>query len=604
MRFLNKRETKSLPLLGLALILALVFAVACGSAAVSEEPAPDTSVAPPVVAPVAEAAPTAVPQAMTEPGEAESEAHPGNVTWMMAAWGDEQFDKVYSEGASNSYGRIFQAFLLEATEKTELVPGMASDWGYSPDGLTWSATIRDGIKFHDGSDMTMEDVVWSLEHNFGSHAFNYTYSGTVSTFSKKIVKVEQTGPREVSVVFAEIDTGFPGYLSAAGPSWGTFVPARPAVDGQEFPTVDAAQEAAYQENPIAPGPMKILRLVPSEVINFERFGDYYYQPKNGLDEDRRVNFATLDLRLVPEEATRVAALRAGEVDVAPVSVQARNQVEKGGGRIVWAGEGGYFRIMLMGCWSGGERAGFPAMPCEDKRVRHALDYALNRAEIQALFGGSEALEVEQGGWNVITPSTIGYSPDLNPPPFDPAKARQLLHEAGYKTPEHPDGKDFGKLVINTWVSALMVFLPESAQLAAESWRKELGIDTEVVVGEEVAMKRAYKTRATDGQIIWRDNETRLDAASIIGAGYGNLEYKAKFHNTPELANFTKEAISVFDDAERPAALNNLYRRLYDEKYQLSVGTINIPWALGPDVANWEPFPVAFYPSGLHTLTLK
>ena len=63
------------------------------------------------------------------------EVHPGNVTWMMAAWRDEQFDRVNSEGASNSYGRIFQAFLLETNEKTEIIPGMASEWGYSEDCL-------------------------------------------------------------------------------------------------------------------------------------------------------------------------------------------------------------------------------------------------------------------------------------------------------------------------------------------------------------------------------------------------------------------------------------------------------------------------------------
>ena len=64
--------------------------------------------------------------------------------------------------------------------------------------------------------------------------------------------------------------------------------------------MDAAQEAAYQQNPIAPGPMKMVNFVPSEVVEFERFDDYYFQPKNGLYEDRRVNFETLDLRLVPD----------------------------------------------------------------------------------------------------------------------------------------------------------------------------------------------------------------------------------------------------------------------------------------------------------------
>ena len=61
---------------------------------------------------------------------------------------------------------------------------------------------------------------------------------------------------------------------------------------------------------------------------------------------------------------------------------------------------------------------------------------------------------------------------------------------------------------------------------------------------------------------------------------------------------------MFDDELRNAALNKLYLRLYEEQYLIGIGTINIPWAIGPDVANWEPFPVAFFPSSMHTLILK
>ena len=149
------------------------------------------------------------------------------------------------------------------------------------------------------------------------------------------------------------------------------------------------------------------------------------------------------------EATRVAALRAGDADIAPVSLRARNQVERGGGaHSLGPVRAGYFRIMLMGCWSGGEREGMVSYPCEDKRVRHALAYAIDKSQIQKLFGGPEALEVERGGWNVVTPSTIGWSPDIKPLEFDPDKARALLAEAGYKTPDNPNGKDFGPLIIN------------------------------------------------------------------------------------------------------------------------------------------------------------
>ena len=288
-----------------------------------------------------------------------------------------------------------------------------------------------------------------------------------------------------------------------------------------------------------------------------------------------------------------------------MSQQAKPQVERGGGRIVYAGEGGYFRIMLMGCWTGGEREGMETYPCMDKRVRHALSYAIDKETMRdRLYGGPEAMEVEKGGWGAVTPSTIGYSRELDPFPFDPDKARDLLTEAGYKNPDNPNGKDFGPLKINTWISALMVFLPESAELAAGMWRKELGIDTEVVVGEEVAVKRERSAGNLDGQVIWRDNETRVDATQIMGTTYGRRDYRARFHNSEDLFKLTEDTVAVFDDAKRPEALNQLYRQLYEEQYLIGIGTINIPWALGPDVADWQPFPVAFFPSSMHTLILK
>jgi peptide/nickel transport system substrate-binding protein len=136
-----------------------------------------------------------------------------------------------------------------------------------------------------------------------------------------------------------------------------------------------------------------------------------------------VNFTLLDLRLVPEEATRVAALRAGDADIAPVSIGARRQVEAGGGRVVFGEEGVYFFARQYGCWK-------PQFPCHDKRVRQALAYAINKEVMQnQLYGGPEVMQVK--GWGAVTPSTLGYSPDLDPFPFDPVKARQLLAEAGY-----------------------------------------------------------------------------------------------------------------------------------------------------------------------------
>ena len=179
-----------------------------------------------------------------------------------------------------------------------------------------------------------------------------------------------------------------------------------------------------------------------------------------------------------------------------------------------------------------------------------------------------------------------------------------MADAGYKTTTNPEGKDFGKYIINTWVSSAMPLLPESAQLAAEFWKRELGIDTEVRVGDETALKKARKTGELNGQILWRDNEARIDAANTARSGYGDPERKDKNHDDPELYKLVQDAVGVFDPEERPKVLNYLYRRLRDEQYEIGIGYINIPWAVGSRVSTWEPYPLAIYPSAIHTITLK
>jgi ABC-type transport system substrate-binding protein len=148
-------------------------------------------------------------------------------------------------------------------------------------------------------------------------------------------------------------------------------------------------------------------------------------------------------------------------------------------------------------------------------------------------------------------------------------------------------------------------MPESAQLAAEFWRRELGLDVEVKVGDEAAVKKAYaQAEELYGQILWRDNETRVDAATMVGSQFGDPKRPSRAHNDPELFALTNKAVAVTDPVEREKSLNSLYLRLRDEAHWIPLGYLNIPWGVGPRVRTWEPYPQASYPSALHTITLK
>jgi peptide/nickel transport system substrate-binding protein len=525
------------------------------------------------------------------PSPAEVEVNPGKVTLLTEQFGTERFDPVFGT-IGVDYARQFHGFLIASDVEDGrriVIPGIASKWEMSSDGLTWNFTIREGVKFHDGSDVTAEDVLWSLQHFMGPQALEYSKSTTSVFYAGIMDRIEQTGPDQVSMTTTEPLPGLPGdiFEGGGGYSGGIVFPKQTALH-------DETEEAAYDENPIGTGIIKFVSRIPLQSMTFERFDDFYHQPENGFPNDKRLNFRELDLQLVPEESTRVAALRAGEADMGRVSLGTREQVEAEGGRMVFSPESRAFQIELQGCRE--------PHPCHDRRVRQALSYALDKELMRDQLFGPEVMQVK--GWWVVTPSTIGYSPDLDPYPYDPDKARQLLAEAGYL-----GGEGFGKLIVDTTDSPFIPFLPESAQMAADLWRRELGLDVEVRLIDKTIDSRDMATRPEifDGQIKWGDNDARLDANVIAQRRYhlfGGQPGGRLRHNDPELHGVAEQARDAIGQAEEHSLLNGAYQRLWEEAYHLPVGYINIPWGVGPRIQTWEPYPVAEYASALHTITLK
>jgi peptide/nickel transport system substrate-binding protein len=585
MQLFNQPQRKALLGLGLAVASLLLLAVACGTAATAT-PAPTRAPSP--TAPTVSAGQTPTPKSAptTVPAPAALAVNPGKLTIMMGDFGEERFDYAFTIGSpgSRNYGRMVVGFLMSTNDKTEMVPGIASQWSLSADGLTSTFTIRKGVKFHDGSELTPQDVVWTLQHYFDPKAVEYITASSMQVVARITEKVELSGPDKVSVTTTKPRIDLASVLSEGGTGWHGMMPKRASLHDTEV-------EAAYDRNPIGAGFMKLEKHVPASLMKFQRFDDFYYQPKNGFPEDKRLNFQSLDLFLAPEEATRVAAMRTGEADIVPASLGTKNQVEAGGGRLVFGQEGVSVEAFWAGCYQ-------PQWPCHDKRVRQAFHYAIDKELIRdKLYGGPTVFQVK--GWNWVSPSTIGYSPELDPWPFDPAKARQLLADAGY-----PGGTGFGKVIVNTYPSPAMPLQVEAAQLGAEFWRRELGLDVEVKVVDSVGNRQRYRSGQLNGQIIWRDNGARKDAASGIANSYADPKSDNRVHEDPELFRLVQETLGILNPDQQAEALKKLYLRLRDESHVMGVGYANIPWGVGPRVLTWRPYAVAPWPSALHTVTLK
>jgi ABC-type transport system substrate-binding protein len=373
--------------------LLLVLGVACGTSTAPDTTAPDTT-APDTTAPEVAAVPTSMPEVMTEPAMAEV----ADITLvvMVGGWG-HRFLSAHGTNCHNHYNLIHD-FIIRTDANRSPIPGMASAWELSPDGHTWTVTIRDDGVWHDGSKVTGEDLRYSWLQSWGPGAGDVVTSSSAANMAQNVEKIELIAPQVVSITHINIDSSFEGFISdASGACQGMIQPAG------DFATMyDSEVMVAYDQNPIGGGVMRLVKQVEDELMAFERHDEYYA-------EDRKVPFQNLDLRKIGEEATRAAALKAGEADIAPVSLATKDLVISGGGQIVVGKESSYLRVMYIGCgWEEFDLA------CSDKRVRQALAYAIDKDALRDdLSGGSSVMEAK--GW--AHPS-VKSQPHPREPPTD------------------------------------------------------------------------------------------------------------------------------------------------------------------------------------------
>ena len=518
---------------------------------------------------------TAVPQQTSGvPGSTEFTG--GKVTLMNAVWANELFTPRDGVGETATYGRQMHAFWINGNENVEMLPGVITDWQVSEDGLSWDVTLREGITFHNGDPLTIDDALFTMEFVFGPESIETSMSPSVQAEAADTESIEAIDSTTLRVRHKSPKAFFPFFLSEL--SFG--------IAGVVLPKAyfESVGQDGYNEAPVGAGPFRLEDHVISEQMLLERYDDYYLP-------ERSPSFQTLDLRLVPEVSTRTAALRAGDADVIEANLSVKDQIEDGGGRLIWSQESSYMWVLLPGCWE-------VQFPCSKKEVRQALDYAIDKDLIIAELYGPEAAVSK--GWSYVTPSALGYSDDLDPLPFDPEKAQQLLVDAGY-----PGGEGFGTLEVHTWKAGDVPFLPEQAQLIADMWRQNLGIDVEVLVGDAATVRERWFDRQLDGKVIVRANEARWDGGSAMNAVYGDPEGGAHLGGRrDDLIAVAKNALTIVNPEDRQQAFNDAYKIFYEEHYEFGTGYVNLPWGVGPRIAAWDPWPVVAYQTAIWTMRLN
>ena len=297
---------------------------------------------------------------------------------------------------SDSKSRVSMLFsLYEALVRRDpegaYIPSLAESWTVDDDARQWTFRVREGVRFHNGEGLKARDVVASLNRvrdpslggELGTEGVYASYIGDAA--------IEALDERTVRIVTSEPMADLLDLVVA-------------------FPVAPESVLDELLENQVGTGPYRLVESDGSEVV-FETFRDYW-------GEAPRVKRVTWRLVRSSEEMTKM--LVSGEADIAPgLSRSDAESVESSGKAGYVSREGSMCWIFMYNCSRG---------MCVDRRVRQALNYALDKREIiERLI--PEAAEPLKG---VLTSLHVGYDPSVPGYPYDPEKAMRLLAEAGHK----------------------------------------------------------------------------------------------------------------------------------------------------------------------------
>lgn len=553
----------------MGLLLALALIIACGSSATS---VPDGD-----ITPNGGAVPTSKPADSDTPSDSMG-TPTAKIVLATSDWGNELFTDHDVRGEGGVYQRLLHDFFIQGKDGKEMVSSLAESWSFTPDGLTWTFKTREGVQFHNGTLMTAEDVAFSLEEQFGPRGGEQGVSPSVRALARSAGPFEVSGLNSVSTTTIEPLMFLTFNLSEMGPdpSGTIFSKAYRESEGRDGYNNDP--------NPGSTGPFELVKHTKGSLMRFERFDNYW----DIANRDHR--FGTLDLRMIPELSTRIAALRSGEVDLVEANLEVRDQIEKAGGQVIFAPEAVYLWMITEGCFM--DTAVFPCT----KGLRQALNYGVDKKMIADTLYGPEMAETK--GWAYVSPSALGYGTDLDSWPFDPAKAKELMAAEDCANAScFPD-----PYVLYTWEASELPFVPEAAQLICDQWETNLGLNCEVAVGDSVSIKDKMHGFEIPGNFALRPNEDRFDGGSITYGHYGEAEsYVAR---DPVLSQLTRDNLGLIGTmAERQAAYHEVYALAREENYEWSIFSANTPWGVSKRIKTWKPWPLLPYASALWTIEM-
>jgi peptide/nickel transport system substrate-binding protein len=458
----------------------------------------------------------------------------GTLTWgLHVTLATKWLDPSDTEAFINPFMVLYAVHdaLVKPMPGGENTPSLAESWTVSKDGLVYEFVLRMSAKFHNGDPVTADDVKFSFER----------YKGAAAKLLKDRV-------RDVEIVDAgrvrfHLREPWPDFMtfygtSATGAAW--IVPRK---------YVEKVGEDGFKKAPIGAGPYKVVSFNPGIDLVMEAFEGYWRK----IPSVKRLVF-----RSMPDETTRAAALKAGDVDIVYLlSGPTAQEVKRTPGlRLAAAMPPGVVFLDLPEQWD-------PKSPWHDRRVRLAASHALDRNALNQ----AETLGLSHPTGGLI-PRVLDFARAYPPPPYDPARAKKLLAEAGY-----PNGFDAGDLT---------PFPPFfSLAEAIGGYLQAAGIRTRLRTMERAAFLTAWREHKIRGVIMGLgapagNAATRIEAYVTKGGIYSSGE-------VPEIESLFQRQARELDRKKREGMLHQIQQIMQDRAMYVPIYELAFLWGIGPRV---------------------
>ena len=446
----------------------------------------------------------------------------------------------------------------------EIEPRLAESWK-ALDSTTWEFKLRKGVKFHDGTDFTAEDVKFSIER-----IPVVTGANPLTIYVRRVQATKIVDPHTIHIITDGPAPNLPNDFVRL------FIVSHKAAAGLNKDTANAAFNSGQAA--IGTGPYKFVSWTPKDQLVLERF-DGFWGPKEPWVRHIR--------KEIPNDAARVAQLKAGQVDLI-VRVPASDvpTLEKDPKLTVVKIDTIYVFNMELDMRdkppqiSAKDGSPLAKNPIQDPRVREAIDLAIDRKALAEI--AMEGLGKPQN--QLVTPSIFGYSKKLPERRYDPAAAKKLLADAGYPngfktvfsftSDRLPGDRQVGTSVAQM-LAAVGIDVQANAQPAAVFFpARSRGEFSLSMSGWGTLTGEAHYTLSS--VVHSNDKEKRFGAFNVLG------------YSDPAMDKLIQDAAVEMDEGKRRALLEQANELVARERPRLPLVAVGSAWAMQKDKVKITP----------------